>query len=171
MKNKFKKGDKVVFIEYDYFQEPCYICEGEKKVIIKDEEFKCPKCYGKGTILENKKWQINDEFKFSKIEGFDIVNGITYAVFSKVAYTDIIEGTHYTHRYIPINNCFFKEKHAIKACEIKNKKDKYIKELKKEKEYCEGIVGNLTTLGPFERNKLRRLWEIEAELDKLEEEK
>lgn len=122
MINKFKKGDKVTFIEYDYYPETCYICNGKKKVLLKKEHFKCPKCEGKGYIEQHKKWQVNKEYGLSKIERFDTINGHIYAVFSKVAYTDIIEGTHYAHRYIPIEDCFFKESSAKIVCSIRNNK-------------------------------------------------
>ena len=120
MKNKFNIKDKAVFIEYDYYPEKCNICDGKKKVTIKNEKFECPKCNGKGSIYVNKEWRVNDEYGLSEIIAFSNESGKTYAVFHRVAYTDIIEGTHYTHEYVLLKDCFATKEQAQAECERRN---------------------------------------------------
>jgi predicted RNA-binding Zn-ribbon protein involved in translation (DUF1610 family) len=120
IETKFNVGDKAVFIEYDYYPEKCNICDGKKKVTIKNEKFECPKCNGKGSISLNKKWQVNDDFGLSKILTIYSQRGETYAAFHRVAYTDIIEGTHYTHKFILLKDCFATKAEAQAECDRRN---------------------------------------------------
>lgn len=122
MKNKFKVGDKVVHIIHELYTEPCNICDNSGEIILKKEKFKCPKCDGLGIMKTHKKWKVDEEYGLSKIEKIETVEGKVYAVFSKAIYEGMIEGTHYTHRYVPINYCFSSIKEAQNKCNKLNKK-------------------------------------------------
>jgi len=56
IKTKFELGDKVVGISH-YTKEvliPCLTCDRTGRIIIKDKNFECPDCYGKGVHNEYK---------------------------------------------------------------------------------------------------------------------
>lgn len=111
--NKFEFEDKVYAIYARQVREKkcdCPICNGDKKVIVNNESFRCPKCFGHG-VLNGKliiQWQL--------------LNGISYA----------IKSLHYTVqgniRYGISTNISFKEedafltkKEAIAECKRRNK--------------------------------------------------
>lgn len=45
-----------------------------------------------------------------------------FKVSDKAIYEGMIKGTHYTHRYVPINYCFSNIKEAQNKCDKLNKK-------------------------------------------------
>jgi len=53
--SKFSIGDKVfpVMASFKEIKIPCDLCEGKGKLILKEKEYFCPKCYGKKYTLQS----------------------------------------------------------------------------------------------------------------------
>lgn len=59
-------GDFVKIKEKRSFAETCEICDGKKKITVKDKTFECPNCYGQGSLIKYK--IVEEEVKIHKME-------------------------------------------------------------------------------------------------------
>lgn len=66
LNTKHSIGDIIKIKEKRSFSETCEICDGKKKVAIKDKTFECPNCYGQGSLIKYK--TIEEEVKIHKME-------------------------------------------------------------------------------------------------------
>ena len=83
LQTKFNIGDKVATIQ-NFSEEifkTCSTCEGSGKIQIKDKEFDCPDCYGKGGTeeWETKKWNVANNKGI--LSGYDKVIKVDIDVF------------------------------------------------------------------------------------------
>ena len=58
---KFNVNDNVYTIKKTKTEKPCHVCEGNKTIIYKGKELKCPECMGKGTVSTNNSEYVIDD--------------------------------------------------------------------------------------------------------------
>ena len=58
---KFNVNDNVYTIKKTKIEKPCQVCEGNKTIIYKGKELKCPECMGKGKVSTNNSEYVIDD--------------------------------------------------------------------------------------------------------------
>lgn len=82
VKTKYNIHDFVTIKHNLKKETKCPICEGEKKIIIKNHKFFCPECYGVGTIeiecTKIEQVQITDIYTHTRNTPYGEKTNITY---------------------------------------------------------------------------------------------
>lgn len=114
IKTKYSINDLLYIIEKEKYEKKCEYCNGRGVVKIKEKNFDCPNCNGKGKTEEESKWDVVDCQSPEKIHiDADDVDIQVYYVFR---WGDCPE-------YIKEEDCFSNRKEAFKECKRRNKNE------------------------------------------------
>ena len=112
IRTKFNIGDKVWVIDSRKVEDICPICEGKGYVIIKNENFRCPKCNAYRKINERNEYFIEGQIKITDIRVWCLYE-------PEIRYFD----DKYSKEGIMVfeKNCFATEAEAQAECDKRNK--------------------------------------------------
>jgi len=126
IRTKFEIGDKVVGISHGIKEIliPCSTCDRTGRIVVKDKNFECPDCYGKGghSEYQSKAWYVVTDDGI--LSGYDNVIKIDIDVVRKETKISYLLGRKYSNLYSGTlwdeNDLFKTIEEAELECEKRN---------------------------------------------------